>query len=85
MVGGWDSGDTPPWACGPGASTLPSMPSGRLPTPQRARRPRPSSNAGMTSSLQPGHAVVAHDPGRTDRGDALARCVLSRVRNDPGD
>ena len=50
MVALPDSGDTAAWACGRGAWTLPSMPSGRLPMPPRAPRRRPSSSAG-TSSL----------------------------------
>jgi hypothetical protein len=45
-------GDTAPWACGRGAWTLPSVPSGRLPMLPRAPRRRPSSIAGM-SSLSP--------------------------------
>jgi hypothetical protein len=49
MVALLDSGDTAAWACGRGVWTLPSMPSGRLPTRPRAPRRRPSSNAGMSS------------------------------------
>jgi hypothetical protein len=50
-----DSGDTAPWACGHGAWTLPSEPSGRLPMQPRAPRRRPSSSAG-TSDLSPAGA-----------------------------
>jgi hypothetical protein len=30
------------------------------------------------------HTVVAHDPGRPDRWNAMARRVLSRLRDEPG-
>jgi len=30
-------------------------------------------------------AVVAHHPGRADRQDALAGCLLSGLREEPGD
>jgi hypothetical protein len=38
-----------------------------------------------TSCRQPLHAVVADDPGRADRGDAVARRVLPGLRHEPGD
>jgi hypothetical protein len=44
-----DSGNTAAWAFGRGASTLSSMPSGRLPMRPRAPRPRASSSAGTNS------------------------------------
>jgi bifunctional non-homologous end joining protein LigD len=49
MVAPPELGDTAAWACGRGAWTLPKTPSGRLPMLPRARRRRPSSNAGMSS------------------------------------
>ena len=49
-----------------------------------APRRRTSLTVGMSSSSQPRHAVVTDDPGRADRGDALARRVLPRLRHEPG-
>jgi hypothetical protein len=32
---------------------------------------------------RPGHAVVAHDQGRAARRNAVARCVLPGMRDEP--
>jgi hypothetical protein len=48
-------------------------------------RPRPSSVVGTSTGRQPRHAVVADDPSRADRWNAVARRVLPGLRHEPGD
>jgi hypothetical protein len=85
MVALPDSGDTASWVCGHGASTFPSMPSGKWLTPPRAPKRRPSSSVGMSILSPAGTSCGADDPGRADRGNTLARRVLPRLRDKPGD